>query len=324
MPEAQVAVAPAVTQSTTTEAPAVEPVKPTEPATEDWQARYRKLEADTARRNREHIIERRKWDASRQETGQRLSRLSELEKREQSARLNPPAFLESIYGKNWHEVVQEAKLNGVPPAQLIQDEVARLREEFEAKLKAKDEEISKSQQSAQQRQVEQVRAQMRLDGEDFYEANSKDYPIFEKLGNKAAVAKRLAEHIEAEFHRTTQRDEAGNILRQGRVLTLKEAADAVEGEMLAVAEAAFKAEKYKSRWAPKEPDLTPGKESDRLNPASQSSKSQSNGQQSSRRTLSNDITGSTKGDKPPTTPEERRKRAEAAFAAVRAKKAATP
>jgi hypothetical protein len=297
----------------------VEPQGEAKPAEPSIGEKYRRLEAEHAKKVKEHILERRKWDADRKTTGERLSKLAELEKRESQARLNPPAFLKSIYGDNWHEVVNESKLNGVPPADLIQSEMARMREEFEAKLRERDEGETTRSQQQQQQALQQARNNIRLESEDFYEASGAEYPILERLGGKSEVAQRIAQRIEAEFHKTTRRDESGAVLRQGRVLTPKEAAELIEGEMLSVAEAAMKAEKYKSRFAP--PDLTAEKKSGSLKFTQKPSSPQP--QPSVRKTLSNDIKGSTP-DAPPVTqtPEERRKRALAAFDAARAKKTA--
>src|SRR5512136_1236115 len=256
--------APAQPSNQAPAAPAPVEPKPTPESQEDWSQKYRKLEAEHQKKLKEQIIERRKWEADRKTTGERLSKLSELEKREQQARLNPPAYLKSIYGENWHEVVNESKINGVPPAQLLQAEMAKMREEFEAKLKSRDDEGAKRMQAQQQQALEQARANIRTEAADFYEASGKDFPILERLGDKAAIASTIAQRIEKEFHATSQRDEAGNLLRQGKVLTTQEAAELIESEMLAVAEAALKAEKYKSRLAPKPPDLTAEKKSESL------------------------------------------------------------
>lgn len=312
-----------VTPSSTAPTTPVEP-KPvaTEPG-EDWGQKYRKLEAEHQKKLKEQIIERRKWDADRKTTGERLSKLSELEKRENQARLNPPEFLKSIYGDNWHEVVNESKINGVPPAQLLQAEMDKMREEFEAKLRARDEEGTKSLQAQQQKELDQARSNIRIAAEEFYAASAAEYPILERIGDKTAVAQTLAQRIEKEFRSSIQYDEAGNLIRQGRVLTAKEAAELIEGEMLAVAEAAMKAEKYKSRFAPKPTDLTAEKKSESLKLKQQpTSQQQSSGQQP-RKSLSNEITGSTKDEAPTRlTPDERRRRALAAYAAERERKSA--
>lgn len=318
----QAPAAPVTPSSTTPPAP-VEPKTVATESQEDWSQRYRKLEAEHQRKLKEQIIERRKWESDRKTTGERLSKLSELEKREQQARLNPPAYLKSIYGENWHEVVNESKLNGVPPAQLIEAEMAKMREEFEARLKSHDDDGAKRMQAQQQQQLEQARANIRMEAADFYEASGKDFPILERLGDKAAIASTIAQRIEREFHATSQRDEAGNLLRQGKVLTTKEAAELIESEMLAVAEAALKAEKYKSRLAPKPPDLTAEKKSESLKLKQQQSGQQHVNGQQPRKSLSNEITGSTRDEAPARlSPEERRQRALAAFNAARAKKAA--
>lgn len=318
----QTPAAPVTPSSTTPPAP-VEP-KPvaTEPQ-EDWGQKYRKLEDAHQKKLKEQIIERRKWDADRKTTGERLSKLSELEKREQQARLNPPEFLKGIYGDNWHEIVNESKINGVPPAQLLQAEMDKMREEFEAKLRARDEEGTKSLQAQQQQALEQARYNIRLAADEFYSTSAAEYPILERIGDKAAVAAKLAQRIEKEFRSSIQYDEAGNLVKQGKVMTAREAADVIEGEMLADAEHAFHAQKYKSRFAPKAPDLTAEKKSESLKLKQQpTSQQQSSGQQP-RKSLSNEITGSTKDDAPTRlTPDERRRRALAAYAAERERKSA--
>lgn len=305
------------------EAPAE--VKPTSaaPPTEDWAQKYRRLEADVQKKTKEQIIERRKWEADRKTTGERLSKLGELEKREQQARLNPTAYLKSLFGEDWHQVVTDAKINGVPPAQLVEAELSKLRDEFEAKLRARDEEGSKSLRAQQEQALEQARANIRLEAEDFYEAQGKEYPILERLGDKAAVARAIAQRIESEFHASARRDASGSVIRQGKVMTSKEAAEAIEGEMLAVAEAALKAEKYKSRFAPKPPDLSSAKQAATVGASQQQSRQQQVNGQQPRKTLSNDITGSTKDETSHRlTPQERRQAALDAYNAERAKRRA--
>lgn len=322
-----VAATPAPTQQQTSQPQQSDPATTTQQQvapqeTESWAAKYRQLEQDSGKRLKEHIIERRKWEADRKTTGERLSRLSELEKRESQAKLNPPAFLKSIYGDNWHEIVNESKINGVPPAALVQDALSQMREEFEAKLRARDDGDQRRAQEQQTAALETARNSIRMEAEDFYDASGADYPILERIGDKAAISKTIADRIEKEFHATTRRDESGRVLRQGKVLTVKEATELIENEMLETAEAAFGAEKYKSRFAPKPPtDLTAQKKPESLQRTSQqsgqsqqNSKSQQSGQ---RKSLSNEITGSTKEEAPVRlTDDERRKRSEAAFRAV--------
>jgi hypothetical protein len=107
-------------------------------------------------------------------------------------------------------------------------------------------------------------------------------------------------------------------------LTAKEAAELIEGEMLGVAEAALKAEKYRARFAPKPPDLsTPKQAASVSSSAQQQSKQQSSNGQQPRKSLSNDITGSTKDEAPHRlTPQERRQAALDAYNAERARKRA--
>jgi hypothetical protein len=314
-------------QPTQTQTPPPEPPKaPVAPAEQprDWAAEYKRLEADHSRKVREHIIERRKWEADKKTTGERLSKLSELEKREQSARLNPTAFAQSVWGENWHEVLTEAKVHGVPPADLIAAELAKVREEFEAKLSARETDAQRRAEQAQQQQLEQARAGMREEAASWLAANAKEYPVLERLGPAQSVAKKIAERIEHEYHRS-RRDESGAIVRPGRILTSQEAADLIERDLLAIAEAAAAAPKYRDRLAPKLAPLPSQPPSSSVQGAQsqQSDKQQSNqSRQQPRETLNNNIGARTAGQAQ-LTPAERRARAEAAIEAAAARRAAT-
>lgn len=304
---------PKAVETTPTESP-----PPSEPA-KDWAKEYRRLEAEHAKKVREHIIERRKWDADRKTTGERLSRLSELEKREGLARLNPTEFAKSVWGDDWHEKLTEAKVHGVPPADLVAAEMNKLRDEFEAKLSSREAAEKQSREQAQREQLDHARASMRADATDWLRENASAYPILERLGDATKVAKRIADRIEHEFHRSTQRDESGRVVRQGRVLTTQEAAELIEGDLVAIAEHALGAEKYRARLGEKlkplsaapAPATVPGQTSPQ-----QSEPKQSTGQQP-RKTLTNDIGARTTGESKPLTPAERRERALAAFEAAR-------
>lgn len=306
---------------------AVEPT-PTEPATtgepaKDWAKEYRRLEAEHAKKVREHIIERRKWDADRKTTGERLSRLSELEKREGLARLNPTEFAKSVWGDDWHEKLTEAKVHGVPPADLVAAEMAKMREEFDAKLTSREAAEKQRAEQAQQAQLEQHRAAMRADAQDWLAEHAKEYPVLERLGPLDKVARRIAERIEHEFHRGTQRDESGQVTRRGQLLSVQQAAELIEGDLVAIAEHAAGAAKYRARLAPKLAPLPapspPATVSSQQVPQ-QSEPKQSTGQQP-RQTLTNDIGARTSGEAPRRLSEaERRERAIAAAEAERAKR----
>lgn len=276
----------------------------------DITARYKQLESEHQKKVREHIVERRKWEGERKTLSDRAQKAAEYEKQMASARLNPPEFLKSLYGEQWHEMVTEAKVNGVAPGQLIQQEMQKLRDEFEQKDKARQEESSKARESAQQQQAEQARRSIFADAASFYREKAADYPLLKKLGGETVVARTIAQRIESEFHRTVEFDEAGNVSKQGTVLTTAQAADLIESEVLEWAAEAAKHEKYKAKLQPSSTSST----------VASGSKQQQGTQQpaAARRSITNDITGSTPATKPPMTDRERRERAEAAYDAARA------
>ena len=272
------------------------PVTPPAAPAEDLGQKYKALETAHEKKTREHIIERRKWEASNKASLEMKTKLDVPEKREAQARMNPPAFLKSIYGEQWHEVINEAKLNGVPPGQLIAEEMQKLRDEMDAKYRARDEEALKSQEAARERDITEARKSIFAESAEWYRAKADEFPILKKLGDAPAVARTIAQRIESEFN------------RQGKVLTTAEAAELIETDVLDWAAEAGKHEKYKAK-------LQPPAASSTVTP----SKQQQGIQQkpaAARRSVTNDITGSTPAAKPPASDAERRARAIAASKAV--------
>jgi hypothetical protein len=272
------------------------PVTPPVAPPEDLGQKYKALETAHERKTREHIIERRKWEASNKSALETKTKLDALEKREAQARMNPPAFLKSIYGEQWHEVINEAKLNGVPPGQLIAEEMQKLREEMDAKYRARDEEALSKQAAAKEQAVDEARKSIFAESAEWYRAKADEFPILKKLGDAPAVARTISQRIEAEFH------------RQGKVLTTGEAAELIEAEVLDWAAEAGKHEKYKAKLQPAIPSAT-------VNPSKQQ-QVLSQKPAAARRSVTNDITGSTPAAKPPASDAERRARAIAASKAV--------
>lgn len=306
---ANVAVAPV---APTTQAPAA-PVAPAPETGSKLEAELKAVRDREAQRTREHLIERRKWEASNRANREKLSKLEQYEKTQALARMNPPEFLKGIYGDNWYDKVVESKLNGVPPADLIAAELSKMEEKFESKLKERDTQAKSTLEEQQKQQLEQARRGLHGEARDFYAASGNEYPILERLGDADAVARVIAQRVESEWKKTAQFDESGRLTRQGRALTAKEAADLVEADLLGFVEAASKHDKYKAKFAP----LPPAKESGTVGESkSQQGKSQS-GLSQPRRTLSNDITGSTQERKPATSLKEKRERAIAAFTTAR-------
>lgn len=265
----------------------------------DITAKYKQLETEHQKKVREHIVERRKWEGERKTLSERAAKAAELEKREQSARLNPPAFLKSIYGDDWHAVLTEAKVNGVPPAQLIEQEMQKMREEFAEKDRAREEAGSKAQESAKEQATEQARQSIFAESAAWYRSNAAEFPLLSKLGAEPAVARIMAQRIEHEFHQS------------GKILQTAEVAELIEGEVLEWAREAGKHEKYKAK-------LQPASSSSTVVPSKQQ-QGQPQQPAAPRRSLTNDITGSTSAKTAPASEKERRERSIAAYEAAKRK-----
>jgi hypothetical protein len=227
----------------------------------------------------------------------------ESEQRKQLRKLNPIAALEEDFGKDWADKVTSLRVNGVPPVDLVASVVQQLKSEFKAELDARDAKTAEATTAAEHAQIDETRAMVAGNASRWYEQNAKDYPVFERLGDAARIGQILGQRIEAEFQRT------------GKLLTDKEAADLLEGDMLGIVEAAVKADKYKSKLQGGE---KPANVSDASGSVSGDGRTGSTTQPGvTRRTLDNSMTASTSGRAPPRSDAEREQRAMEAFNAAR-------
>lgn len=303
---------------------------PAAPAAPDPVAEAKKLVADAEaklaaaeKRARVHAIEARKFADEKKGIGAKLSEYEQLKKRvaeqdrlDAQAKLNKAAFLKAKFGDDWYDQIVAEKMNGgAPTADTVALEVERatekLRKEFEEREVARE----KAQREADATRVQNELRAFQRAAVEFANGAVKDFPILETLGDEEAVGDALVTHIRAEYDRTTKRDDEGNVIAPGRVLTMKEAAEAVEARLLSIAERAASVEKYKQKLTaqPK-----PAQTSTVGAPQNRSTAGQGV-PQAERRTLSNDLTGSTTGRQPATTDDERRRRAIEAFNAARSK-----
>lgn len=321
---------PAPTQSTPTPKPTngatTQTQQPAQPAEhpELLEAKKLKAEAESARAatekaRRVYAAEQRKFADEKKGIGAKLSEYEQLkkwkadqERVEQQAKLNKSAFLKAKFGEDWYEQIMAEKTNGgAPTADTVALEVARVREEMEQRFEAYKAEQEKASKEAQTRHVQAELKAFTDSARDFAKANVKDYPIFERLGGEQQVAQAIVSRIRAEHDRTSGRDEDGNHV-PGKVLTFKEAADALESDMIAIAESAH--DKYKTRLTEK---FKPATVAPAVNGGPQLRRTEV-----PRRTLSNDLGASTPGRQPPKSDDERRQRAIDAYNAAR--KAPTP
>lgn len=270
-------------------------------------ARVEAARREVEKKEREHVLKTRKLSEEKKTWGEKLSKLAEYEKREKFAKTNPAGYLQSIYGDKWHDVVTEARINGVAPADLVAEAIENVRSEVEQKFAEKEKAAAAEREAQHQAAIQQTRRTLAANAHAFVTANAKDYPIFEGEPPEK-IAALLAQRIETEYNSQWSKNQATGATTIP--LSIKQAADLVEQEMLAIAEKAAAHEKYRpkltERMKPPVPAAPVGAKSQQV-PTQQ------------RRTLSNDVTGSTPGRAAPVSEEDRRQRAIAAFNAARNK-----
>jgi hypothetical protein len=305
-----VSAAPAVAPSATPEpaAPAAPAAAPATPAVNEWEAKWKAAQAERDRSVRERVVERRKFEGQIRQMNERMKALEALEQQQKMARLNPEAYLKNVYGDNWYDTIVSTKLNGVPPADLLAAEMTKMREEFTGELSKRDAAAQAAMQRQQQAQLEASVREVTGSMEAFVSQKSDAYPaLIERYGNPKSVADALFKHARAEWDKTVQYDARGVVSQPGKVLSAKEAADALEAQERAIVE------KISGRLTPKQTSAPIG--GPKLVSSQQQQVPQS--QQQQRRTLSNDIVGSTPGRQPASTAAEKRLKAIAAFNAAR-------
>lgn len=229
----------------------------------------------------------------------------ESEQRKQLRKLNPIAALEEDFGKDWADRVTSLRVNGVPPTDLVASVVQELRAEFKRELEARDVKTAEATTAAEQSQIEETRAMVSGNAAKWYEANAKEYPVFERLGDPARIGQILGDRIEQHFR------------AKNELLTEKQAADMLEADMLGIVEAAVKADKYKSKLQPDAKSANVSAASGSVSGDGRTGSTQQSGV--TRRTLDNSMTASTSGRAPPRSDEERFKRATEAFNQARSK-----
>lgn len=283
------------------------PVTPTTPATPSPAEQLAKLQSERdafEKQRRLHAIDVRKAGEEKKGLGAKLTELGELQKwkanqerLDKTAALNKSAFLESKFGPKWYDEIVEERVNGgAPPAALVATSIEALREEFQAKLDAKDKELEQRTATAKQADEQRVEQEWRGDMANFAKSKLDEYPVLKAVGDERVIGSLVADKIKSEFERTQ------------KMLSPQEALDSVEAQALAIVDAAAGAEKYKSRLTEKLKPATV--------PASSLNGLRRTEQPAERRTLSNDLTASTPGRVPPRNDDERRARAIAAAEAA--------
>lgn len=235
----------------------------------------------------------------REGLGPKLARLAEFEKQEAAAKINKSAYAKAKWGDDWYEQLTNEKINGgAPTADVVASEMAKMEEKFEARLRERDEQAEKARADAELQSVAQSRREQESLASEFWGSVSKDFPLVEGLGTPEEVSKELARRREQHYDSTSKRDESGRLIVHGQILPLQKVVELWEGQLVKLAERAAGHEKYAEKFRPKPAVAAP----------------KDVGQ---RRTLSNDLTGSTPARSAPANDVERRARAIAAFEATR-------
>lgn len=276
------------------------------PSVEEREAQLKAREEALNKKERVWRDEAKKASDEKKGLGAKLKEYEELKKykhereeRDELRRLNPEYGLREDFGDNYREKLTKLFVDGVPPADLIAAEFKRMRAEFKAELDAERAKTREQTTASEAQDVENTRAMVASDATAFYEANAKDYPVFERIGDAKRVGAILGQRIEQEY------------MAKGRLITPKEAAEGLEADMFGLVETAVAHDKYKSRLQDK-------LKSANVSPSSGSPQGAPQ-QSSQRRTLSNDLTASTSGRAPPRSDAEREQRAIEAFNRIRAK-----
>ncbi len=294
------AFSPAAAKTVTPAAPVKAPVAPvvaTPPATPVESPEVLKLRADLihAKRLNDAIAKKQRDGFAKEKEGfgPKLTRLGELEKLHAQAKLNPEAFLKGVYGDDWYDRVVQTKVNGgAPTAGVLADEIAKMEEKFEAKLKARDEESAKQSEAQKAQGLVDARRQVANMAGQFWTAKGSEFPLIEALGTSEQIAQALADRVESHYLSTVKRDESGRIVVDGEVLPVQTIAAQWHSHLA----------KAHEKYAELQKKVAPPSIHD----------------QPSRSTLSNELTGTTPGPRQPATSiEEKRARAEAAYLAAR-------
>lgn len=293
--------------------PVQQPAEPKQPATAapdplaDREAKLKAREEALAKREKTFGNELQKYKSDNKGLGAKLSEYEQLKKwkseadtRAELRKLNPVAALEEDFGKDWREKLTALSVNGVPPTDLIAEALKRFEQRIDEKLANRDRQTQEQATAAERAEIEATRARVAGESSAFYESNANNYPVFERLGDAQRIGEILGQRIEQNFMRT------------GKVMTPKEAADALESDMLGIAETATKSEKYRDRLQPGTKPANHSEATGKLGGGGSTNDSPG----STRRTLSNDLTASSSGRAPPRSDEERMARSIAAFNAV--------
>lgn len=247
-------------------------------------------------------------------------REAELSSIEDMKRRNPLSYLEKIYGPEWYDLISKAKLDGVPPPQLIaaevQEQVSAVRKETAAELEKLRKESAEQLRTISDAEAKREEARVYSDADSYLLANDSKYPHIFAEADAQGVKATLRYFIRAHFDSTTRQDEITGEYLPGELLSPQQAADSLEKLF------AGSHEKRLKRLQPQKATTPAPQSSDsQFKVVPQDSRS-STAQQ--RRSLSTDMTGSgiSSGETEQNLSEsERRKRYNARWDALLAQRA---
>jgi hypothetical protein len=286
----------------------VTPQPPAEPvdklkALEAKEAEVKAREAGLTKKERIYQLERLKEakerEGAKKSLGEKLSKLAQYEKEEREWGINPEPLLKRRLGDNYFDKLNELRVNGgAPTAQTLASELDARDERILQKIEERERTARESAEKEKNDSLTSARQLVEQDATDFLDTSWDEFPVFKTYG-KPGVAKAIAQYIEGEF------------TKSGKMLTAKDAAEAIEKAEISRLQEVAKIEKYKSA-------LTPSEKAAQTVPVANGSTPLSRTKSVSGRTLSNDLTASTPGRTPARTDDERRERAIAAIQAVKA------
>lgn len=280
---------------------------------ESLRARLAEAERREVTEKKTRITETRQWQREKQTFSEKLKAADAYERLKRTASVNKMAAAKELFGEKWHEELNmQAANGGAPTAESIALEMERTEERALEKFKAQQAEERKAQQEAADRQTQQRLAAHTSQAVEFAKSTAAEYPIFEQFKSPERAAGAIVQRQRDVYESTTKRDpETGQVLVSGRVMTFKEAADAVEADLEEIAATAVKYPKYADKLrskltAPAAVGTVPVASSSSQSQQQQAQQKQSEG----RRSLSNDMTGSNLASAAPTfeTDEQRRER----------------
>ena len=214
------------------------------------------------------------------------------------AKRNPKKFLQSLYGENYRDELAKTFIEDGPTVGMVQSEVSdsygKLKKEFEDYKTSIKEEFTQRDRAAAERQMHGYLTQARA----YIKAQKDSYPLVHAFG----LADNVAAVIQGHLKETEGEDESGNYV-PGELLTFEEASKRMESHLKEKYEAAAK--------------LTAAKPD-----ASKAGEVKTRPPESTRKTLTQQLTGnlSQSQTQKPETEGERRRRAIAAGEAAAAKR----